>query len=193
MTLRTDTPGLATGLLVLIAAVMAGCSSPLSASVPVSSPSLSPPVAAPGASGSCHARVAGPYVLPDASCTPGATNATVTQATIGNTICRRGWTSTVRPSESYTEQLKREQMLAYGWPGALSRYEEDHLVPLELGGAPSDPRNLWPEPGASPNPKDSVENAAKRAVCDGRLQLAAAQRSIAGDWVAFGHELGVLA
>jgi hypothetical protein len=24
-------------------------------------------------------------------------------------------------------------------------YEEDHLIPLEIGGNPTDPRNLWPE------------------------------------------------
>ncbi len=27
-----------------------------------------------------------------------------------------------------------------------AHYQEDHLVPLELGGAPRDPRNLWPQP-----------------------------------------------
>lgn len=72
----------------------------------------------------------------------------------------------------------------------MSGWELDHLVPLELGGAPSDPRNLWPEPGASPNPKDGVESAANRAVCTGRMQLEDAQRSIAGDWIAFGRQLG---
>jgi hypothetical protein len=42
------------------------------------------------------------------------------------------------------------------------RGEYDHLVPLELGGAPDDPRNLWFEPGPTPNPKDAVENKMKR-------------------------------
>ena len=49
-------------------------------------------------------------------------------------------------------------MAAYGDTGSLGDYEYDHFVPLELGGATNDPRNLWPEPGASPNPKDTVEN-----------------------------------
>lgn len=130
-------------------------------------------------------------MLPDPACTPGATNPDVTQSSIDDTICRSGWTATVRPPESYTEPLKFRQMAAYGDAGSASGYEEDHLIPLELGGSPSSPLNLWPEPGASPNPKDSVENAANRAVCDGKLSLAAAQSAIAADWITFGRQLGV--
>jgi hypothetical protein len=46
-----------------------------------------------------------------------------------------------------------------------------HLVRLELGGAVNDPRNLWPEPDSSPNPKDAVEDELNREVCDGQLTL----------------------
>jgi hypothetical protein len=73
-------------------------------------------------------------------------------------------------------------MAAYGATGPLSAYEYDHFVPLELGGAVNDPRNLWPEPGASPNPKDTVESNLGSAVCAGRISLAAAQRAIVTDW-----------
>jgi hypothetical protein len=141
--------------------------------------------------GACHARGTGEDVLPDTACTPGATDPAVTPATIASTICRSGWTATVRPPESVTETLKRSQLAAYGETGPISAYEEDHLIPLELGGAPADPSNLWPEPGASPNPKDDVESAANRAVCDGRLGLAQAQQAIASDWIALGLQLGV--
>jgi hypothetical protein len=115
----------------------------------------------------------------------------VSQANIDETICTSGWTSTVRPPESYTEPLKFEQMAAYGDGGSAGGYEEDHLIPLELGGSPTSPQNLWPEPGASPNPKDAVEDAANAAVCDGRISLAAAQQAIATNWIAFGQQLGV--
>ena len=140
----------------------------------------------------CSYRQQYGYVLPDPACTPGVTNPSVNQANIDQTICTRGWTSTVRPPESYTEKLKREQMDSYGDPGSMSGYEEDHLIPLELGGSPADPKNLWPEPGASPNPKDDVEYAANRAVCRGEMPLAQAQREIATDWVSLGRSLGVL-
>ena len=152
-----------------------------------------PPAAGLTPSGSCHARGTGLYVLPDPTCTPGATDPAVTPATIDQTICREGWTSTVRPPEDYTENLKRDQMAEYGETNPISDYEEDHLIPLELGGSPTSPLNLWPEPGASPNPKDAVEDAANSAVCDGRMTLAAAQQAIATNWIAFGQQLGVSA
>jgi hypothetical protein len=130
-------------------------------------------------------------VLPDPTCTPGATDPVVTPATIGSTICTSGWTATIRPPESYTEPLKLAQMEAYGDPGSPAGYEEDHLIPLELGGSPTAPGNLWPEPGASPNPKDAVEDAAKRAVCDRRMSLTTAQQAMASDWIVLGQALGV--
>jgi hypothetical protein len=107
----------------------------------------------------------------------------VTQATIDRTICVGGWTDTVRPPESVTEQEKMASMAAYGDTGSMGSYEYDHFVPLELGGATNDPRNLWPEPGGSPNPKDTVEDDLREKVCDGQISLAQAQREIAANWV----------
>jgi hypothetical protein len=114
----------------------------------------------------------------------GALNPAVTQATIGRTICRSGWAESVRPSESITEREKYMSMAAYGDTGSASSFEYDHFVPLELGGATNDSRNLWPEPGASPNPKDKVENYLNREVCDRRLTLSRAQKLIVTNWVA---------
>ena len=128
--------------------------------------------------------------LPDPSLAPGAVNPAVTQANIGKTICVRGWARTVRPPEGYTYDLKRRQMRAYGYADRrLGHYEEDHLVSLELGGAPDDPRNLWPEPrrsadGWDADRKDELEDALNRLVCSGRLPLVEAQRAIATDWIA---------
>lgn len=51
-------------------------------------------------------------------------------------------------------------MAAYHRPA--SYYEYDHFVPLELGGATNDRRNLWPERGAWPNPTDAVERTLNR-------------------------------
>ena len=128
------------------------------------------------APGSCHAIGSGLYSRPDPRCTPGALDPAVTQATIGETICVPGWTATVRPPESVTESA------AYADIGPMSYYEYDHFVPLELGGAVNDPRNLWPEPGASPNPKDAVEDDLNQDVCDGQMTLAHAQRTVTTNW-----------
>src|SRR2546423_8550145 len=94
---------------------------------------------------SCHLRGA----LPDRRCTPGADDARVTQANIDNTICRRGYSKSVRPRTSVTGPIKRERIAAYGLPSDPRLYELDHLVSLELGGAPANPANLWPEPYAT--------------------------------------------
>lgn len=134
--------------------------------------------------GSCRAIGSGVYSRPDPRCTPGALNPAVRQASIEQTICRSGWTRTVRPREAITEQEKRLSLAAYGDRGAISGYEYDHFVPLELGGATNDRRNLWPEPGATPNPKDAVEDYLNRQVCLRKMTLANARRAIAANWVA---------
>jgi hypothetical protein len=64
----------------------------------------------------------------------------------------------------------------------LKDYEEDHLIPLEVGGSPTDPKNLWPQPQASPNPKDKIENLCNQKVCDGQISLSEAQMEIANNW-----------
>jgi hypothetical protein len=133
--------------------------------------------------GSCRARGVGRFSKPDPRCTPGAIDPAVRQSNLNATICRSGYTRTVRPPESITSREKRASMAAYGDGSSTSDYEYDHLVPLELGGAPNDARNLWPEPGGAPNPKDGLENRLHRLVCAGSLRLSTAQRLIARDWV----------
>lgn len=144
--------------------------------------------------GSCRPHGTGIFVLPDAGCTPGATNPDVKQATIDRTICVPGWSESVRPSESVTEPQKRLAIAAYGFYDGhlLSRYELDHLISISLGGALDSPRNLWPEadyPHVSAssfylNPKDVLEDRLHTLVCEHRMPLAVAQRLIATDWVA---------
>src|SRR6266536_1628727 len=114
-------------------------------------------------------------VLADAARTPGVLNPDVTQATIDSTICRSGWTRTIRPPVEYTNGLKGRQMRAYDETGPLSAYQEDHLISLELGGHPTDPRNLWPEPYPRASEVDGIENELNQQVCAGSLSLRDAQ------------------
>ncbi|HEY2544415.1 MAG TPA: hypothetical protein VGH92_15355 [Gaiellaceae bacterium] len=107
---------------------------------------------------------------------PGVLNPDVTQATVGSTICVRGWTATIRPPVEYTNDLKLRQMRAYGETGSPSAYQEDHLISLELGGDPTDPGNLWPEPYPRAADVDRIENELNAAVCNGTLTLAEAQQ-----------------
>lgn len=121
--------------------------------------------------------------LPNATTTPGAVNPAVTQANIQTTICRPGYTKLIRPPAAYTNALKRKQ-LPHG--ARMGDYEEDHLIPLELGGHPRDPHNLWPEPwtgAANAHVKDRCENRLHRQVCSGAITLKAAQTGIATNWI----------
>jgi len=138
-------------------------------------------------SGPTHPRS---QALPNPRLTPGAINPAVTQANIHSTICVHGYTRSVRPPEQYTERLKRFQIREYGYKDRkLWHYEEDHLVPLEVGGNPTSPKNLWPEPykvagGWGAHIKDHLENRLNHMVCRGEISLAKAQRMIATNWIA---------
>lgn len=126
--------------------------------------------------------------LPNPTLTPGALNLNVTQANIHSTICVPGWTAKIRPSSYFTDKLKRAQIKAYGYADTKMRdYEEDHKVSLELGGAPRNPKNLWPQPykgiwGA--RAKDHLEDRLHKLVCADKLPLAAAQQAINANWIA---------
>lgn len=133
----------------------------------------------------------GSSIKPNAKVTPGAINPSVTQENIKTNVCKANWTSTVRPTVAYTNRLKEKQ-LAGDYKSFVSiygadpkNYEEDHLISLQLGGSPTDPKNLWPQPYAGDNArkKDVVETALKRLICSGGITLADAQKAIATDWV----------
>jgi hypothetical protein len=122
-----------------------------------------------------RSRPRAPAVAADPVRTPGVLNPDVTQATIRSTICKRGWTRTIRPPVEYTNALKRKQMRVYHEHGPPSAYQEDHLISLELGGDPTDARNLWPEPYPRASAVDRVENDLNARVCAGALTLVDAQ------------------
>jgi len=138
---------------------------------------------------SCQYMYSGGDPLPDPNCTPGAIDPQVTQANIGSTICQSGYTASVRPPENITNAEKAASALAYGYNGSFQTGEYDHLIPLELGGDPNDPANLWVEPNDVPgatsthNSKDVLENQLNSLVCSGQISLFAAQLEISSNWV----------
>jgi hypothetical protein len=110
--------------------------------------------------------------------TPGVVNPAVTPRTLSHTICVRGWTATIRPPTDYTSGLKERQLRALRLPGGPAHYQEDHLISLELGGHPTDPRNLWPEVRPRAENVDRIENELNEKICSGRMSLRDAQREI---------------
>ncbi len=88
--------------------------------------------------GTCHLGSVAGQPMPDEHCSPGATNAAVTQGTIHQTICTSGWTATVRPLVAITDAIKAQSAHAYGIPAGTTG-ELDHKMALELGGDPATP------------------------------------------------------
>jgi hypothetical protein len=177
-------------------------------------------------------RIGPAEIYPDPVRTPGAANPQITQRNIKDTICNRHWsTKLIRPPSEYTSRLKRKQLREYGDTVHQTRadlinpstgkvdttrcvphsdnmacYEEDHLISLEDGGDPTDPRNLWPEPyntrvgrvimGA--RQKDVVETFIHDEICfdiphskrssyvpaTTSVTLKRGQEILAGDWYA---------
>jgi len=78
------------------------------------------------------------------------------------------------------------------WGTSTGNYEEDHLVPLALGGHPTSHQNLWPQPlnNAASNyvnnaqTKDLLEQKLQSLVCGNVTSLVEAQLAIATNWSA---------
>lgn len=116
------------------------------------------------------------FALPDRALTPGET----VSVSRGH-LCALGYSKAVR---HVTPAMKRQACALYGaaaCPGP--RWELDHLISLELGGANSI-ANLWPQPIAEARKKDVLENFLHRAVCTGAIDLKDAQHDIATNWPA---------
>jgi len=120
-----------------------------------------------------------PVSFPEPSLTPGAV-ATVSK----EQVC-----GSVRPKNRMVPtSLQRKVFEEYGIPRAESRaYEVDYLITPALGGA-DDIRNLWPQSYSSAvwnaRVKDALEDRLHELVCDGRVDLMAAQRDLSSDWIA---------
>ncbi len=145
----------------------------------------------PPAPGGCGVVVRAGNVFPDARCTPGGVNPSVTMETLRNPAWRTRCLRNCETSEA-------QKHIAYSWYAITKPRENseenqvcelDHLIPLELGGADG-MGNLWPECGPADAPlrernfkiKDRVENYLADEVRAGRIPLAEAQHGIARDW-----------
>jgi len=116
------------------------------------------------------------FALPNRKLTPGTALAVGTAQ-----ICRHGYARSARHRYDATyRRLVASVRRAYGVKGR--GYRIDHLVPIELGGAPFDRANLWPQPIDESHVKDRIENAARSEVCSGRASLVDEQRAFERNW-----------
>lgn len=108
--------------------------------------------------------------LPAHVCTPGALRSDVDPAHLELTVCKPGWSDSIRPPTAETNRMKTAAMIAYGIPASQRSVTElDHEIPEWAGGA-SDAANLWPEVSDQPgkgihNTKDEVENRVHTQIC----------------------------
>jgi hypothetical protein len=122
---------------------------------------------------------AGAFSVPNASLTPGATIlASRSEVCSGSNPNNR----------AVPASLQRKVFEEYGIPGAKAvAYEVDYLITPALGGA-DDIHNLWPQSYSqtvwNARVKDALEDRLHELVCEGRLDLATAQRDISVNWIA---------
>lgn len=109
----------------------------------------------------------------------GAVNPAVTQDNIDKTICKVGWTKTIRPSSSVTRKIKTQMIQRQHWEGPAIL---DHYIPLQGGGAPKDLRNFLLQTPEDSYKKDAVEDQMHDDICDGRFSLVEAQQAMAAGW-----------
>jgi hypothetical protein len=120
-------------------------------------------------------------IVPDPTLTPGSVRTTDV-----NEICAQGTTRL----RFWTRERDDRIMTEYGLPpGPHPNFEIDHLVALGIGGSDDD-KNLWPEPRRSiekfwpAEKKDKLEYRLRDLVCNGALDVHAAQQAIRDDWIA---------
>jgi hypothetical protein len=124
---------------------------------------------------------------PNPKITPGAVNPQATK----DVICVSGYTAGVDANgnkvRNVSTAMKNKAFSLYGVDKTVDKFEVDHLISLELGGA-NDIKNLWPQSYTTQpwnaHKKDVLENKLHRLVCSGKITLKQAQRDIAKDWIA---------
>jgi len=117
--------------------------------------------------------------IPNPTLTPG-----VTLTATRNDVCSAGVTETVH---QIPRGVASQVFAAYGIREPKpNTYELDYLISPALGGA-DNVRNFWPQPYGgtvwNAHVKDALEDYLYRMVCEGKVDLATAQRDIAKDWV----------
>lgn len=107
----------------------------------------------------------------------------VTQETVAETVCIPGYTKTVRPSFWSSQRIKLRMLKEAGetWVSAPA-YQLDHIVPLCLGGHPTDQANLQLQPWLEATRKDRLEAKVCCLVCSGQITLHEGQSAIMVDW-----------
>ena len=128
---------------------------------------------------------------PDPKLAPGKVSTRVKQGNISETICNPRWIAKAKPTAKSSEALMKKQLKAWGYDDRdVTHYVEDHVIPVEVGGHPTDAKNQWPQSvGDKWNAatKDKLEEYVNREVCSGRMTLKEGQSVFQKGWVDVFH------
>lgn len=94
-------------------------------------------------------------------------------------VCDPTYNDRNRPPSSYTNRIKVKQLRELGYPDQnVKNYEEDHFIPLSLGGHGRSELNLWPEPRVLAKKSDVLEAKLARDHCACRIDVFQARERI---------------
>lgn len=123
----------------------------------------------------------------DAACAPGQLDAAVV-GHIAQTICDESWVAAatrLEPPPSTKDRL----LIEYRLPGNPVTYTVAHVIPVEDGGSPTSPRNLYPLAVTGYGGQETHTAAAEKLndeICDHKITVAQAAKTLKGDWLSRG-------
>lgn len=124
---------------------------------------------------------------PDPKLTPGATNPKATKEVICVPNYTAGNDADGNKVRNVPDSLKQKAFDLYKLDRKSDKFEIDHLISLELGGA-NDIKNLWPQSYTTTpynaHKKDDLENKLHALICNGGISVVDAQTAISSDWIA---------
>lgn len=124
-------------------------------------------------------------IKPDPKLTPGVINPEATKEIVCKANYTAGTDSHGNKVRNVPDSLKQKAFDLYKLDRKADKFEIDHLISLELGGA-NDIKNLWPQSYTTQplnaHKKDDLENKLHALICSGGISIQDAQKAISTDW-----------
>ena len=123
----------------------------------------------------------------DPACAPGQLDAGVV-GHVGQTICDESWVAAATRLEP-PPGTKDKLLIEYRLPGNPVTYTVAHVIPVEDGGSPTSPRNLYPLALTGYGGQETHTAVAEKLndeICDHKITVAQAAKTLKGDWLSRG-------
>jgi hypothetical protein len=123
----------------------------------------------------------------DHSCAPGALDRAVIGRT-AQTVCNPTWVASASRAR-LPRATQARLVIEYQLPGPLSTYVIARVVPIEDGGSPTNPRNLYLLPlngWGGERTQAVVANQLRNQICAHKLTVGEAAKTLEGNWLAKG-------